>query len=218
MLIAGALSCAAPFVMPAGARDGAAVPGKAPEEVRISTPSAGPRADDNRLLFNIEKDRYDSRVGLDYSLRWDFSDLKNLRPDRLLFGGIAAAAKWDITDNTRLKYYGFTTNPWRILIAREQVGGAGAASASPAAGVAARPQYRKHVRLSFSPLVDDVKRDLDENVRNLLLDGSLNKLSPEWRRVPRREKKGFFQDVLSLDIWGVPGLDETRKGLDYISK
>lgn len=169
-------------------------------------------------MLNIEKGRYDSRIGLDYSLRWDFSDLKHFRPDRLLFGGISAIGKWDITDNTRVKYYGFSTNPWRLIIAKDKAPGAAPAAGSPVVGGAARPEYRKHLRFSFSPLVDDVRRDFDENLRNLLLESSFNGMSPEWSKVSRENKKGFFQDVLSLDIWAVPGLGETKKGLEYISK
>ena len=192
----------------------------AQDEVKISTLSAKPQREESPLTFNIEKDRYDSRVGLDYSLRWDFSDLKHFRPGlSSLAAGIAAVGRWDITENTKVKYYGFSTNPWRLIIAREKVNGNGPApSGSAIVGGGEKAVYRKRVRLSLSPLVDDVRRDLDENLRNILLDSSFSTLSPEWRKVSRHDKKDFFQDVLSLDIWAVPGLDETKKGLDYISK
>ncbi|OGS65608.1 MAG: hypothetical protein A3J79_09230 [Elusimicrobia bacterium RIFOXYB2_FULL_62_6] len=169
-------------------------------------------------MLNIEKDGYDSRIRLDYSLRWDFSDLKKLRPSvKNLAGGIAAVGRWDITENTRVRYYGFSTNPWRLIIAKEKAAAPGG-SASPVVGGSGGHSHKKRLRLSLSPLVDDFTRDFDENLRNLLLDGSFSTLSPEWRKVSRHDKKDFFQDVLSLDIWAVPGLDKTKKGLEYISK
>lgn len=200
------------------AQEGVSVSTAARETVQISTVSAVARAEESPLTLNIEKDRYDSRIGLDYSLRWDFSDLKRFRPDRLLTGGISAVGKWDITENTRVRYYGFSTNPWRLIIAKEKMNGAAPAAGSPITGRSAGPEYKKSLRLSFSPLVDDVRRSLDESLRNLLLESTFNGISPEWHKVPRREKKEFFQDVLSLDIWAVPGLDETKKGLEYISR
>lgn len=186
--------------------------------IKVSTVSARQHSEASPLMLNIVKDRYDSRIGLDYSLRWDFSDLKNIRPGiKTLADGIAAVGKWDITENTRLKYYGLSINPWRLIIARKKIKGPGV-SGSSITGESGAPEYKKRLRLSFSPLVDDIKRDLDENLRNILLESSFSGLSPQWRKISRQEKKMFFKDVLSLDIWGIPGLDETKKGIEYISK
>lgn len=186
--------------------------------IKVSTVSARQHSEESPLTLNIEKDRYGSRVGLDYSLRWDFSDLKNIRPNvKTLAGGLAAAGKWDITENTKVKYYGFSVNPWRLLLAKEKAGSHGL-SRSSIAGESGTPEYKKRLRLSFSPLVDDLKRDLDENLRNLLLESSFSGLSPQWRKVGRQEKKMFFKDVLSLDIWDAPGLGEAKKGIEYIAK
>ena len=187
------------------------------QEVAPSTRTARHQKEESPLMLNIEKDRYDSRVGLDYSIRWDFSDLKNIRPNiKTLAEGIAAVRNWDITENTRVKYYGFSTNPWRIIIEKEKAGGPAAQAGEPVAGGGGVHEYKKRLRLSFSPLVDDVKRDFDENLRNALLEASVG--GRQWQKVSRQEKKIFLKDVLSLDIWGVPGLDETKKGIEYISK
>jgi len=172
------------------------------------------------LTLNITKDAYTSRVGLDYSLRWDFSDLGSFRPRLgLITEGVRAIVSWDITENTRLNYYGLRTNPWRMLIAREKK----SAPATPGAGgvvSAATPEYRKRVRLSISPLVDDVKRNFDEGLRDFLLRSSLKDLSPEWERTGQSGRKAFMKDVLSLGLWdyGVPVVKETGEGLNYISR
>jgi len=194
--------------------------------VEFSTMSARVQKEESPLMLNIIKDSRDSRVGLDYSIRWDFSDLAHLRPSlKTLADGIALVRNWDITENTRVRYYGFATNPWRIFIAREKasVGGA-AAAAGPGGGPpvteagSEQPVYKKRLRLSLSPLVDDFKRNLDDNLRSVLLQNSLKSAGPQWQHVDTQGKKAFIKDVISLDIWGAPGLDTTKKGLQYISK
>lgn len=174
-------------------------------------------------MLNLTRDSRDARVGLDYSIRWDFSDLAHLKPGlKTLSDGIAALRNWDITENTRVRYYGFAANPWRVFIAKEKVGGsfaAGGGTAMTAGGE--KPEYKKHLRLSLSPLVDDFKRNLDENLREALLRSSLRQVKtvgPQWRSVGTAGKKEFFKDVGSLDIWGLPGLDSAKEGLQYISK
>ena len=188
--------------------------------VEFSTMSVRPAKEESPLMLNLIKDSRASRVGLDYSIRWDFSDLAHLRPGlRTLSDAISAVGNWDVTENTRVRYYGFATNPWHIFIANEKVGGAQARGAnhSMTAG-GEKPEYQKRLRLSFSPLVDDFKRNLDDNLRDVLLENALRPAGPEWQHVSVQGKKDFFNDVLSLDIWSAPGLDSTKQGLQYISK
>lgn len=187
--------------------------------------TAAPAATHSPLTLNITKEAEFSRVGLDYSLRWDFSDLASFKPRLgLITDGMKALASWDITENTRLNYYGFRTNPWKVIIARERKNGAGAAGGGGAGAglVSAGPphEYRKRLRLSISPLVDDVKRNFDEGLRDFLLRSSLKDLSPEWERTGSAGRKAFMKDVLSLGVWdsGIPGAKQTGSGLEYISK
>jgi len=195
----------------------------AQEGVELSTAATKPQHKDNPLILTFAKDDRDSRIWLDYSIRWDFSDLAGFRPGfKTLSEGISAIGRWDITENTRVKYYGLRTNPWRIFIARERVQNAAPAPAGVGSQLTASgenaPTYKKRLRLSFSPLVDDFKRGLDENLRSVLLQNSLKAIGPQWGQVSTRNKKIFFQDVLSLGIWDLPILDTTREGLEYISK
>jgi len=202
----------------------AAAPPCRAQQRAVST--AAPVSVQSPLMLNISKDSYKSRVGLDYSIRWDFSDLASFKPGLgTIYTGIKAFTNWDITENTRLNYYGFKTNPWRLVIAKEKINGgsgAGVTAAGAGGGVvsSATPEYHKHLRLSVSPLVDDIKRNFDENLRDFLLRGSLKHLSPEWEKAGDAGRRSFVKDVLSLDVWGapVPGMTETKDGLEYLSK
>lgn len=187
--------------------------------VEFSTISARPVKEEGRLLLNLSRDSRDSRLGLDYSIRWNFQDLAGFRPGlKTLSEGISAAARWDITENTRVRYYGFAANPWRLFISREKAAGAPAPGGPSAMTAGGTPEYRKRLRLSLHPLVDDLKRDLDENLREALLQSAFKPAGPQWRRVNSAGKKDFVRDVMSLDIWSVPGLDTAKEGLLYISK
>lgn len=186
--------------------------------------TAAPAGAQSPLMLSFSKDSYSSRVGLDYSVRWDFSDLASFKPGLgIIYSGIKAVSNWDITENTRLDYYGFKTNPWRLIIAKERKSpAAGEAPVTPGGGVVSPvPQeYRKRVRLSVSPLVDDIKRNFDDGLRGFLLRSSLKDLSPEWERIGDADRKAFVRDVLSVNVWGVPlpGVNEAKQGLEYLSE
>lgn len=188
--------------------------------------STAPAAYQSPLFLVISKDSESSRVGLDYRIRWDFSDLASFKPGLgMIYSGIRAATRWDITENTRLEYYGFRTNPWRLVIAKEKKKNASPEEAPPPEGegseVVSRPrhEYRKRLRLSISPLVDDIKRSFDNGLRSYLLKSSLKGVSPEWESASDADKRAFFKDVLSIGIWdSAPVLKEAGEGLEYISE
>ncbi len=175
------------------------------------------------LTLNIEKDARQSRVGLDYAVRWDFSDLASFRPSLgTLYSGIKAVTSWDITENTRLDYYGFRTNPWRLIITKEKKEAPEPAPEGSGGGLVTRrpPEYRRRVRLSVSPLVDDLKRNFDANLSEFLLRSSLKGASPEWERMGAANRKYLVRDVLALPVWQapVPGVGEAREGLEYLGR
>lgn len=198
----------------------------AAQDPRVST--AAPAQAQSPLFLTISKDSYSSRVGFDYRIRWDFSDLRSFRPGLgFLYSGVKAVYNWDITENTRLEYYGFRTNPWRVILSDrrraappsggQEASGGEAGAASP---VVSRPAHsRRRVRFSLSPLVEDFKNNFDEGLRDYLLKNSMKDLTPEWERAGESGRKAFVRDVLSLGVWdaGLPGVSETREGLEYIS-
>lgn len=188
------------------------------QETAVSTAAAA----QSPLILNISKDFRSARVGLDYSVRWDFSDLATFRPNLgAVYSGMKAVSSWDITENTRVNYYGLKTNPWRVIIAKERKPASGGPVGAAGGGLVDRRNktYRKRVRLSISPLVDDIKRNLDDGLRDFLLRASLQGVSPEWGKAGDAGRKAFIKDVLSLDLWSapVPGMKETKEGLEYIS-
>lgn len=201
----------------------------AAQEANVSTaaPAAveAPAREQSPLQLIISKDSYNSRVGLDYRIRWDFKDLRSLPSLGFIYTGLKAFYNWDITENTRLEYYGLRTNPWRLIISREKKNGAAAPPGGGEGGESAvvkreTPEYRKRLRLSVSPLVDDLKRNLDDSLRDFLLRSSLKGASPDWERAGDEGRRSFVKDVLSIGIWdtGLPVLKQAGEGLEYISE
>jgi len=201
----------------------------AAQEAPVSTaaPAAvqAPSREESPLQLIISKDSYNSRVGLDYRIRWDFKDLRSLPGLGFIYTGLKAFYNWDITENTRLEYYGLRTNPWRLIISKEKKNGAAPPPVGGEGGeseVVKRetPEYRKRLRLSISPLVDDLKRNFDDGLRDFLLRSSLKGVSPEWERAGNEGRRAFMKDVLSIGLWdsGVPGLKQAGEGLEYISE
>ena len=191
-----------------------------PAEVAVSSVPVPTAADTGRVMLNISKNSASSRVGLDYSLRWDFSDLSSFN---LGLGSIVSGiTSWDITENTRVNYYGFKTNPWLVIFGVDRIR---PAAAAPAAGQAAGGKIvssaapHKRLRLSVSPLVEDFERNFDENLRDFLLKNSLKGVSPQWQKTSDQGKRAFMRDVLSLGMWDstLPGVAQGRDGLEYIS-
>lgn len=202
----------------------------AAQEAAVSTaaPAAvqAPAREQSPLQLIISRDSYTSRVGLDYRIRWDFRDLRSLRPSLgFIYTGLKAFYNWDITENTRLEYYGLRTNPWRLIISREKKNGAAPPPVGAEGGESEvikreTPEYRKRLRLSVSPLVDDLKRNFDDGLRDFLLRSSLKGASPEWERAGDEGRRAFMRDVLSVGIWdsGLPVLKQAGAGLEYISE
>ena len=201
--------------LPQNSVDGSTAPAPAPAVLQ-----------QNNLTLNLSKNSDYSRVGLDYSIKWDFSDLASFKPGiGALASGVRAIYSWDITKNTRLNYYGFKTNPWRVILAdREKVADYGSPETTGEGGGGvvnrAGPGSRKHLRLSLSPLVDDFKLNFEENFRTMLLKGSLKNVSPQWERAGTQGRREFVRDVLSLGIWDapMPGVGQGRRGLEYLSR
>jgi hypothetical protein len=176
------------------------------------------------LMLSFSKDSRMSRVGLDYAVKWDFSDLASFKPTLgNVYSGIKAVTSWDITENTRVEYYGFRTNPWRLIIAKKKAEPQPAQPADGGPSPVVKQDVggaRKSFHLSLSPLVDDLQRSFDTGLSDFLLRNSLRKASPEWERIGQQNRKAVVRDVLALPIWQapVPGVDTTKEGLEYISK
>lgn len=174
------------------------------------------------LMLTFSKDSHMSKVGVDYAVKWDFSDLASFKPGLgSVYSGLKAMSSWDITENTRLEYYGFKTNPWRLILSRRKVPVPAASPSGPSPVVRQDVNgYRRHFRVSLSPLVDEFKRNFSENLSDFLLRSSLKGVSPEWDRMGRQNRKVMVRDMLALPVWQapIPGVETTKEGLEYISK
>ncbi|HBA60567.1 MAG TPA: hypothetical protein DCZ92_07070 [Elusimicrobia bacterium] len=204
------------------ARAGEPAGSAAPAETAVSSAAVpGPVPDNGRLTLNISKNSNYSRVGLDYSLKWDFSDLGSFRPGlKTISSGLRVLSSWDITENTRVNYYGLKTNPWRMIIGVSDAVGGNAPPAAGGSAVLSDTAPRKRLRLSISPLVDDVKQSIDDGLRDFLLKESMKGASPQWQKVSAEGKREFMRDVLSLGIWdtALPAMREGKAGLEYLSE
>lgn len=195
-------------------------PRGAAQEPAAST--AAPAGVQSPLMLNISRNSRESRVGVDYSLRWDFRDLASFKPSlRTIYSGVKAISSWDITENTRVNYYGFRANPWRVLIVKEKIGRPSSVAVS-SSGFVSPPAsaYRRRVRFSVSPLVDDLERNFNDNLSEFLLRSSLKNTSPEWDKMGDANRKVIVRGLLSLPIWEapLPLVGEAREGLEYMSR
>ncbi|HBE89204.1 MAG TPA: hypothetical protein DDW67_08715 [Elusimicrobia bacterium] len=183
--------------------------------------STAPVQSQGSLKLNLVTDMDGSRMGLDYSLRWDFSDLAGLNPFSLRgYRKLNPFSGWNIYDNTRWRFYGVSVNPWRAVVSRRKPdisGGAPAADGAAGDGNGKREEGRRVWKLSLSPLLDDLRENLDEDLRRALLDAALDPVSDDWDAVSREGKKAFMRDVLSLDLWELPLMRHPEKGIKYIA-
>ncbi len=182
--------------------------------------STAPAPSQGSLKLNLVTDMEGSRMGLDYSLRWDFRDLAGINPFSLKgYGRLNPFRGWNIYDNTRWRFYGVSVNPWRAVVSRRRpdISGGGQAAGGKN-GNGKREEGRRVWKLSLSPLLEDLRENLDEDLRRALLDAALDPVSDDWDAVPREGKKAFMRDVLSLQVWELPLMGQPRKGIKYIAE
>lgn len=200
-----------------------------PPQVEIAgstVPVAGPAAPEKiNLTLNFSTDSDDSRIGLDYSVRWDFKDILSFRPGfKAMSTGFKAVSSWDVTKNTNFNIYGMKGNPWKMILSDKRynkdysaagiTGQAGAGLVNRAPAVS-----RRRPRTGLSPLIDDFIRNSDEILRDLLLRGSLQGVSQQWEKAGKEGRREFIRDVLSMGVWDIPmpGVKESMRGLEYLS-
>lgn len=191
-------------------------PARAQDASTATAPAQG------SLKLNLVTDMDGSRMGMDYSIRWDFKDLAGINPFSLKgYRRLNPFSGWNIYDNTRWRVYGMSVNPWRVIVSRKRPdisgGGSGEAGGKDG-GNGKRAEGRRVWKLSLSPLVRDFEEHFDEDLRRALLDAALDPVSDDWDAVPREGKKAFMRDVLSLEVWELPIMGQPRKGIKYIAE
>lgn len=180
--------------------------------------STAPVQPQGSLKFNLVTNTDGSRMGLDYSIRWDFKDLAGINPLSLKgYRKLNPFSGWNIYDNTRWRFYGVSVNPWRAIVSRKRPDISGGSGGGKDGG-GKSAEGRRVWKLSLSPLYRDFEEHFDEDLRRALLDAALDPVSEDWDAVPRAGKKAFMQDVLSLDMWELPLLKQPGKGIKYIAE
>lgn len=174
------------------------------------------------ISFTFVKDAYDLRFETSYNLRWDFRDIKNIYPGLVRFVSNPVASiwrtNWDIMDNTVFRLYGLTINPWEIIIEREAV----STSSSAYSGGSGRRTQDRHLRrrkfrISFVPVIRDIRRDLDRGIRRGMLEEFFRRMGTPGAGLDYKSKKIFIRDVLSVyDSWDLPDSALPKTGLEYM--
>ena len=171
------------------------------------------------LILNLEKTRHDSIASLDYSVRWDFSDIASFNIfSKKFYSSLNPIGGWDITDNTKFKMHGFSMNPWRIIIEKkeEPVRGSDIFVKEESAGVSSR-RYKKKVRFSLYPIYNELTKDMESQIRDMLLKESFKGRLPGWEGADKKTKRLFINDLLFVDeVWDIPVINETKGGLEYL--
>ncbi len=177
------------------------------------------QARSSSLTLNMEKTSHDSIASLDYSVKWDFSDIASFNIiSKKFYSSLNPIGSWDITDNTKFKMYGFSINPWRIIIEKKEkpVQGSGI-FIDAEKDENATPHYKKKVRFSLYPIYNDLTKDLDSQIKDMLLKESFKGRLPGWESADKKTKKLFINDLLFMeDAWNIPVINETKGSLEYL--
>ena len=210
----------------AGAQSPPPQGGTAVSTVPAAGAAAPPELD---LTLNFSANPDELRIGLDYSVRWDFKDIMSFRAGiKAMSSGFKAASSWDVTKNTRLNFYGMKGNPWRLILSEARynkdysaAGITAGITGQAGSGLIKRdpPAPRRRAHRGLSPLIDDFVRNYDEILRDLLLRASLEWVSPQWGKAGKEGRREFVRDVLSMGVWDMPmpGVKESMRGLEYLS-
>ncbi|MBU2529719.1 MAG: hypothetical protein KKD35_01665 [Elusimicrobia bacterium] len=171
------------------------------------------------LTLNLEKTWDDSIASLDYSIRWDFSDIAYFNIfSKKFYLSLNPIGSWNITDNTKFKMYGFSINPWRIIIKEEEAPvNATGIFANKEKDENIKPQNKKKVRFSLYPIYNDLTKDLDSQIKDMLLNESFKGRLPGWEQTDRKTKKLFMNDLLFIgDKWDIPVINKSKGSLEYL--
>ncbi|MFH1725460.1 MAG: hypothetical protein ABII00_12695 [Elusimicrobiota bacterium] len=174
---------------PPAASPPAAEPARSTASVRAGQPEASG--------FSLEflHDRRDTRVDPRCSLRWDMDDVQRLpqTTTRLLQDPIGALQRTgaDLTRGANIGVYGLRIRPSRIIwlerAAPEEAGGLGAAGEDPG---------RRRLRLSLTPVIEDIRRDLAGAIHRQLLVEGFDAAMPAYRGASYEQKKAITDDAL----------------------
>lgn len=189
------------------------------EPVAVST-AAARRPAPLPLSITIIKDRQSWRLEAGCTWRWDFDDLKEVGPGLLqtLCSPLSLFRdrSLDLFDNTRVLLYGVRISPAKVFYEKRDPLPSVARSSAAAVGAWARPAPpRRRFHPSLLPVIDDITKNLEEDLKRAALKESLRQLPPEARRGTFDQEKAVLKDLLRARDEGLP-LGKPGEGLDYL--
>ncbi|OGR58101.1 MAG: hypothetical protein A2X36_12770 [Elusimicrobia bacterium GWA2_69_24] len=170
--------------------------------------------------FNVSfwYDERGTRVNLDYRLRWDFSDVRRLPGASMdaLRSPIASleTLTWDLTRGASIGVYGVRIRPARMLVRQGPPAGTPGAG-TVGAGVEADPSpWSSRFKLSLTPVIQDIRRDLRSTIRRQLVTSGVDAALPQARGASRAQKEALADDAFHAGE--SMGLDPDRLQSDIL--
>jgi hypothetical protein len=154
----------------------------------VACPASGARAETNPFSFDAAYTSRGLGLRLDYRVRWDSSDLRRtpktigkalLRPDLALARNARLLAA-----GTNLRFFGLRVRPARMW---------GAPVEDPAVNGENRTARRRG--LSLAPVLADLRRDLNREIRRGLIREGFEYLIPQARNVSFAQKEAMVDSL-----------------------
>lgn len=159
---------------------------------------------DSKINLTFDKNSRATNTYLTYSFKFSgFSDFLNFYSIPINF--YKDISNINLRDSVRFKYYGYSTYPFRYFISKKkkiEFNGENGSDSAKALEV----KNDSRIRLSLSPLIEDVK----ENINWYLFDLTVKNFSEEWKRLEISQKKEFLKDLSSINFPLVPSLPEEK--------
>lgn len=153
------------------------------------------QSNNSQIDIVLDKNQRETRGFLTYSLRFsNFSDSMSLY--KLPSSFYDAMSNFNLLDSFKFKYYGYSTYPFRLFIARKK---------SPILNHypqqnSAKPDDNKkesyYLHLSLLPLFDEIK----ENINYYIIDIGMKSILNDWNKLSFSQKKEFIKDIHMLNI------------------
>ncbi|MFH1724675.1 MAG: hypothetical protein ABII00_08635 [Elusimicrobiota bacterium] len=154
------------------------------------------------FILALRHDERGTRVALDYTLRWDLADLMRL-PTRTRevilspMGGLREVS-CGLTRGASIGVYGLRIRPTRIFVFETGEQGPRKAAAGGQQGGANGNggESRRRLRLSLTPVIDDIRRDLRSAIRRQIIASGFDAAVPEARNASFAQKEAVVEDAI----------------------
>ncbi|MFH2202713.1 MAG: hypothetical protein ABIJ96_06340 [Elusimicrobiota bacterium] len=172
--------------------------------------------------FSLEflQDRRGSHVQLFYRMAWDMHDIRKLpwRTTKMLLNPMDTLYQTgrDLTLGANIGIYGLSIRPSRMVrfesTAQRRTSrpsGSGEADAQRAANP---PESTRRIRLSLTPVIEDIRRDLGRSLQRQILIEGFDAAMPAYQQASYGQKRAVTDDAMrTLDGLGIhtpdaPGL------------